>query len=149
MWKTLSLHTLLSFCCLQVCQTVHNRWFPERPGENSKITFPIRNIIYCISFTKQNGTCSKVCPQYIGETGKSARERCARHIGSTTNNSQSDTTLPVGVHFRLLGHSHSNLQFIPMEKVQSKDPHVCRVREMYYTRSMKLFDVTTTQLSME
>ena len=104
---------------------------------NSMITCTDSKIIYCISCTKQSGACAKLHPQYISETGKSAKERCARHIGTTTNHSLSDTTLPVGVHFRLPGHSHSDLQFLPIEKVQSKDPHVRRVREMFYIKKFE------------
>ena len=91
--------------------------------------------VHNILCTKQNGPCAKVHPQYVGETEKTAKWRCARHIGTATNStnpSQADTThtLPVGVHFRLHGHSHADLQFTPIEKVQSKDPQVRRIREM-------------------
>ena len=37
---------------------------------------------------KQSGSCAKVHPKYIGETGKSTKERCSRNIGTTTNHSQ-------------------------------------------------------------
>ena len=65
-----------------------------------RITSTDENLVYIISCTKQNGPCAKVNPQYVGETGKIAKRRCARHIGTTTNPSQADTTLPVGVHCR-------------------------------------------------
>ena len=100
---------------------------------NLKITCTNSNIIYFISCTKQSGVCAKVHPQYIGKTGKSAKEKCAMNIGTTTKHSQTGTTLPMGVYFWLPGHSHSDLQFLPIEK----DPHVWRVREMT-SRSLKL-----------
>ena len=87
-------------------------------------------------------------PQYIGETGHSAKWRCARHIGSITNPSQSNTTLPVGSHFRLPGHSHSDLSFLPIEKIQSKDPFVRKVRESFYIKqysSLKHSSLTTIE----
>ena len=101
---------------------------------NSRITCTDENIIYSITCTKSNGDCILCHPQYIGETGHSAKWRCARHVGSITNPSQSNTTLPVGSHFRLPGHSHSDLSFLPIEKIQSKDPFVRRAREAFYIK---------------
>ena len=55
------------------------------------------------------------------------RERTAR----------SARTLPVGVHFLLPGHSHADLQFTPIEKIQSKDPYVRRIREMLFIQQFE------------
>ena len=98
-----------------------------------------KNIIYVISCSKSSGQCPQVHPQYIGETGKSAKWRCSRHIASVKNESQSETTLPVGVHFRLPGHSHSDMKFTPLEKIVSSDPFVRKVRESYYIKHFETF----------
>ena len=98
------------------------------------ITCTDENIIYVISCEKSNGDCIKVHPQYVGETGNSAKRRCAGHISSIVNSSQEDTTLPVGVHFRLPGHSHADMNFTPSEKIVSKDPFVRKVRESFFIK---------------
>ena len=100
----------------------------------SKLTCTDENIIYVISCEKDNGDCAKVHPQYVGETGHSAKWRCSRHLGTITNDSQVDTTVPVGVHFRMPGHSHSDLKFLPIEKIFSKNPFVRKVRETFYIK---------------
>ena len=82
----------------------------------------------------------------MGETGKTAKWRCARHIGTATNPSQADTTLPVGVHFRLPGHSHVDLQFTPIEKIQSKDPFVRRIRERLYIQQFETVKLKDTDI---
>ena len=63
---------------------------------NSKITCTDSNITYCISCTKQSGACAKVHSQYIGETGKPAKERCARHIGTTPTTAKPTQPSPWG-----------------------------------------------------
>ena len=57
----------------------------EAPSYNlypSRLWFCDENIIYVISCEKSNGDCIKVHPQYVGETGNSAKRRCAGHISS-------------------------------------------------------------------
>ena len=58
--------------------------------------------------------------------------RCAEHIGSATQPSQADTKKPVGAHFRLPGHSHGDICFLPVEKVASKDKFVLEAREEFW-----------------
>ena len=77
----------------------------------------------------------------MGETGHSAKWRCFRHLGTITNESQADTTVPVGVHVRLPGHSHSDLKFLPIEKIYSKDPFVRKVRETFYIKQLPDFEI--------
>lgn len=103
----------------------------------SKITCTDENLVYAIVCTKQNGLCNSVRPLYFGETGKSAKWRCAKHIGSITNQCQANTSLPVGAHFRLPGHSHSDFKMIPFEKISSKDPFVRKIRESFYIDQFK------------
>jgi len=123
-------------------------------GKSTQVNIPSRisclseNILYSISCTKSNGQCAKVHPQYIGETGKSAKGRCAKHIGTVTNKCHDDTTLPVGAHFRLPGHDHSDLRFTPIELIKSKDPFVRKVRERFYIKkfsTLKKHDVSTIE----
>ena len=108
----------------------------------SRITCTDTNVIYVISCEKDQGRCKQVHPQYVGETGHSAKWRCARHIGTITNPSQENTTLPVGTHFRMPGHSHCNLRFLPIEKIESKDPFVRKVRESFYIRQYQSLRIT-------
>ena len=79
-------------------------------------------MIYSVSCTKETVHCARLGgPQYIGCTGRAAKVRFGEHVGSVTQQCQSDTTKPVGYHFRLPGHSHCNIKFLPIERVQSKD----------------------------
>ena len=59
-----------------------------------------------------------------------------------------DTITPVGSHFRLPGHDQSHLNFAPIEKIQSKDPFVRKVRESFYIQqyeSLKHEDITVIE----
>ena len=115
---------------------------------SSKLTCTDESIIYVISCEKQSGECIKKHPQYVGETGHSAKWRCSRHLGTVTNPSQVDTITPVGSHFRLPGHDQSHLNFAPIEKIQSKDPFVRKVRESFYIQqyeSLKHEDITVIE----
>ena len=58
--------------------------------------------------------------------------RFGEHVGSATQPCQVNTTKPVGAHFRLPGHSHSDMVFLPIEKVISKDKFVLEAREAYW-----------------
>ena len=133
---------LLPLICLQEGQTVHEGYLVI----NLKITCTDSIIIYYISCTKQSGACAKMNPQYLSERVKSAKEQCIRHIDTTTNHNQTDPSLPMGIHFQLPGHSHADLQFLTIKKVQSKDPHVRRVREMFYIKKFEIFRCTTNTI---
>ena len=104
------------------------------------------NLIYAISCTKSNGQCQKVHPQYIGESGKLAKWRCARHLATITNQSKSDAILPMGVPFRLPGHSHSDLSVTNIEKIHSKDSFVCKVQESYYINNFQILKVSEVEV---
>ena len=114
----------------------------------SKITCTDESVIYVISCEKGNGDCGRFHPQYVGETGHSAKWRCSRHLGTITNPSQVDTTTPVGSHFRLQGHNHSHMNFLPIEKIESKDPFVRKVRESFYIHqyhTLKTKDISSIE----
>ena len=43
----------------------------------------------------------------------------------------------MGVHFRSSGHSHSDMIFLPIEKVRNKDRFVLEAREAYWIDKYK------------
>ena len=80
-------------------------------------------------------------PTYVGECGdgvtSSFTHRFATHMGSATQQSQEDTSKPVGRHFRLPGHEpHSDLVMLPIEK-SGKDPFLRKARESFYIKKFK------------
>ena len=73
--------------------------------------------------------CTKCLKQYLGETSKTAEERCVGHLNTILQQCHVNTKTPVGQHFRAGGHSHSDVKFIPFEKIFSRDPFVRKARE--------------------
>ena len=76
-------------------------------------------------------------PQYVGVTQRQARVRFSEHLGSAVQPSQVDTIKPVGVHFRSPGHSHSDMRFLPIEKVRSNDRFILEARESFWIDKYK------------
>ena len=70
--------------------------------------------------------------QYIGETGRSAKVRFKEHIGYVENVQLEKAT---GNHFNLPGHSISDMQFVILEKIYSKDPGVRKERESLFIKN--------------
>ena len=70
----------------------------------------------------------------MGCTTRPGKVRFGEHVGSVTQPSQANTSKPVGAHFRLPGHSHSDMVFLPIEKVASKDKFVLEAREDYWIK---------------
>ena len=105
-------------------------------GQQHKIKSAVNctsaGIVYCLSCTRSSGECARCGPQYIGCTERRLKTRFAEHVGSATQPSQAETVRPVGVHFRLPGHSHSDMTVIPIEKVRSKDKFILEAREKYW-----------------
>ena len=105
--------------------------------------------VYLLFCAKDNGECRRVVPTYVGECGdgvtSSFTHRFATHMGSATQQSQEDTSKPVGRHFRLPGHEpHSDLVMLPIEK-SGKDPFLRKARESFYIKkfqSLKLKSVS-------
>ena len=89
--------------------------------------------------------CQGQGPQYVGCTSRAAKVRCSEHIGSTTNPSQANTNKSVGVHFRLPGHSHSDLVFLPIEKVGNKDNFVLEAREEYWIKKYESIKIGSVE----
>ena len=73
------------------------------------------------------------------------KTRFAEHVGSATQPSQVDTVKPVGVHFRLPGHTHSDMSVVPIEQVRSKDKFILEARERYWMEQYK----SIKQLSLQ
>ena len=99
----------------------------ERVPIVSNLNCLSKNVIYCITCTKQSGSC-KDSPQYIGQTGRRICERFSEHKNSIKKNSQK----AVGEHFFLPGHKQCDLQIVPFEEIRSKNPFVRLSREKYY-----------------
>ena len=78
-------------------------------------------------------------PQYCGETGKSAEERFTGHRDTITQQCHINTTLPVGEHFRMPGHSVSDMVFMPVERIFSSNVFVRKARERNLINQLDLF----------
>ena len=68
---------------------------------------------------------------YIGELSKTAETRFVGHLNTILQECHENTNTPVGQHFRLPGHSHTDIQVTPFEKVKTKNPFVRKAREAY------------------
>ena len=97
------------------------------------------NLLYLLSCRKGDGVCPDL-PQYGGETGQEAVKRFTEHHASVTNNCQLNTVKPVGQHFRLPGHSVSDISFVPVEKIYSNNVFVRKSREKLMINRLNLID---------
>ena len=102
----------------------------------NKLTCSSSNIIYLIT-CRRGGRVCPTHPQYVGETGKEAKERLRGHRGTVTQLGQENTQAPVGVHFRSPGHTYADLAFLPIEQIRSRDNMVRKVRESYYIKKFE------------
>jgi len=75
--------------------------------------------------------CTKCLKQYLGETSKTAEERCVGHLNTILQQCHVNTKTPVSQHFMFGGHSHSDKKYIPFEKIFSRDPFVRKTRERF------------------
>jgi len=100
-------------------------------SSNNNKTFTIRDklscdstdIIYLI-------TCTKCNKQYVGETGRSLRERASNHKSAIRNK----TKTPIGIHFNTYGHSIVHFKITAIEKMinQNKSNEMRRKREAFW-----------------
>ena len=67
--------------------------------------------------------------QYIGETGRSIKERFLEHKGYVSNKMLTKAT---GAHFNQRGHSISDMQITIIEKVFNPDPQFWKQREKMF-----------------
>jgi hypothetical protein len=92
-------------------------------------------VVYSISCDKGSGQCAQVKgPQYIGCTERPFKKRFSEHVGTVTQPCHSETAKPVGVHFRLPGHSHSDMVALPLERIRSKCRFVLEAREKFWIK---------------
>ena len=78
-----------------------------------------------------NCTAKKDSLPYIGETSKTAETRFVGHLNTILQECHSNTNTPVGQHFRSAGHSHTDIQVTPFEKIRSRNHFVRKAREAY------------------
>ena len=70
----------------------------------------------------------------MGYTSRPGKVRFSEHLGSATQQCQQDTQKPVGVHFRMAGHSHSDMVYLPIERVHTRDKFVFEARESFWIK---------------
>ena len=104
-----------------------------------QITCTTSNVLYIATCEKGDKTCPSR-PQYCGETGQTAEERFCGHRNTIVQAYHQGTTIPVGEHFQLPGHSVSDLVFIPVEKIYSRNIFVRKARERYLINKYNLID---------
>ena len=73
-----------------------------------------------------------------------AEQRLVGHINTINLDCLEGTSAPVGRHFRdMPGHSHSDVQFTPFEKIRSRDPFIRKARERHLINVYGLFGIWT------
>ena len=87
---------------------------------------------------KNDRTCCSR-DQYCGETKNTAENRFTGHRDSGINNSEKGASLPVGEHFRGVGHIVSDLVFCPIEKIFGGH-FVRKSRERMYINRYQLIE---------
>ena len=112
---------------------------------NSSLSCLTPWVVYSVSCDKGSGQCAQVKgPQYIGCSERPFKKRFSEHLGTVTQPCHKDTVKPVGAHFRLPGHDHSDMVAMPIEKIRTKCRFVMEARERYWIKkynSVKLLSV--------
>ena len=111
----------------------------EQHPITGQLTCDTENCLYIGTCVKGDRTCPDR-PQYLGETGQRAKDRCASHVGTIRQDCHQNTVTPVGQHFRGRGHSAENFEFTPFEKIYSKDPYIRKIREKYHINLFNMID---------
>ena len=106
-------------------------------GEKIEIKTPIDcqtpNVIYELH-------CKKDFLPYIGETSKTAEKRFVGHLNTILQDCHENTNTPVGQHFRSPGHSHTDIQVTPFEKMKTRNPFVRKAREAHLIDKHQLLE---------
>ena len=86
------------------------------------------NIIYLI-------TCRICRVQYVGESGRSLRDRLTDHRSNNKNRKKT----PIGIHFNSNGHNFTDLKAIAIEKVKTTGNALMnrRQRESFWQNKLK------------
>ena len=99
---------------------------------HSGAVIPIKSVLDCQTENLiYELHCKKDLIPYIGETSKTAEARTIGHLNTILQDCHASTKTPVGQHFRSAGHSHTDLQVTPFEKIHSRNPFVRKAREAY------------------
>ena len=88
----------------------------------SQVDCQTANVIYCLS-------CEKCKEQYIGETEKTLAVRFRQHRGYVRNKEVEKAT---GEHFNKPGHTMANMKITILEKMNSQDPQLRKIRESLF-----------------
>jgi hypothetical protein len=83
------------------------------------------NIVYLI-------TCNKCHMQYVGESGRSLRERLTDHRSNIKNHKMT----PIGIHFNSTGHNFTDLKAIAIEKIKTNNLMIRRQREQFWQQKL-------------
>ena len=94
---------------------------------SSTVDCNTRNVIYLID-------CLKCKNQYIGQTGRSFKERIREHLGYIRNNKISE---PTGLHFNLPGHNISMFKASIIEKCKFDSRMYRETREEWYIQKFQ------------
>ena len=123
-------------CSHSTNSTSHTCTYTGQPFDiTSSISCSTPWVIYSVTCCKQTGQCADLGgPQYVGCTERAGKVRFSEHVGSATQACQTNTSKPVGVHFRSVGHTHADMVFLPIEKVRVKDRFVLEAREAFWIR---------------
>ena len=94
------------------------------------ITCEDSNVVYSVTCSHKAGQCLRTPAQYVGKVGSSrpCRVRCTEHRGAVTHHFDTG----VGEHFNLPGHDLADFNFLPFEKVRSRDPFEVEARESFW-----------------
>ena len=122
----------ISLCCIYSTNT--RTHISTLTGQ----TWPIKQSITCdddsvcynVTCSHGAGQCLRKPGQYVGKVGdtRPCRQRCTEHRGAVRNHWDTG----VGDHFNLPGHELAHFNFLPFEKVRSRDPFVIEARESFW-----------------
>ena len=100
----------------KTCKITHNN---TRYSVQGKINCNTRNIIYVV-------TCEKCGKQYVGETGRSLRDRLNDHKSDIRNKRRT----PLATHFNLPDHSVFHVKITPVEVVENRFARLRREQDL-------------------
>ena len=94
---------------------------------DSSVDCDTKNVIYLIE-------CSKCTQQYVGQTGRSFKERIREHLGYIRNFKTSE---PTGSHFNLPGHNISMLKASIIEQCKFDSKMYRETREEFFIQKFQ------------
>lgn len=86
---------------------------------HNKFTCASSNIVYLV-------TCTKCYKQYVGETGRSLRDRITDHVSCIKLKKQT----PIGLHFNQAGHSLKHFSVLAIEQFDENSESIRRMKEI-------------------